>query len=86
MSYNLFPDEKGTERVGATLGITTVNPVTTYSPTKRGLKDLEFPLARHALTGCYNLFPDEKGTESPQGRISLRRYFALQPIPRRKGD
>ena len=38
LGYNLFPDEKGTERQHLSISISLNRGVTTYSPMKRGLK------------------------------------------------
>ena len=59
--YNLFPDEKGTERASPQIEFRVIS-VTTYSPMKRGLK-AALSLSLTAQSQRYNLFPDEKGTE-----------------------
>ena len=55
--------------------------VTTYSPMKRGLKDIGQVLPRY-FRFRYNLFPDEKGTESSQMNPIQQSCQSLQPIPR----
>ena len=85
MSYNLFPDEKGTESESQAAVATSEEVVTTYSPTKRGLKVTEALINLEKVTG-YNLFPDEKGTERFMKSVQPVYFGELQPIPRRKGD
>ena len=75
-SYNLFPDEKGTESfIQTTIRTGRIN-VTTVSPMKRGLKEW-YKETGEIIDGSYNRFPDEKGTESHQvtwRTIPLLRY------------
>ena len=81
VGYNLFPDEKGTERPPAQTASHRPARVTTYSPMKRGLKApcLRLPLDAKP---SYNLFPDEKGTESWRELQYPPEQCLLQPIPR----
>ena len=80
-SYNLFPDEKGTESNKSTHSEDIPGLVTTYSPMKRGLKVDSMSLSRGG-NSRYNLFPDEKGTESLVLRFGCAVICELQPIPR----
>ena len=65
MSYNRYPDEKGTESRRTDKARWQPVGVTTVTPMKRGLKVLLGWGWLALLSGCYNRYPDEKGTERP---------------------
>ena len=65
ISYNRYPDEKGTESYRLFDKGCYLFYVTTVTPMKRGLK-VESADNLLDFDGGYNRYPDEKGTERPR--------------------
>ena len=78
--YNLFPDEKGTERPSQ-FGWVTLFRCYNLFPDEKGTESQHMK-TRVTLHRRYNLFPDEKGTESIYEDIKSDLFDSLQPIPR----